>query len=267
MSERIDSAGGPASSASIEGLSGSESAGAFELDHSYVKANRKGELKLTKLNSDNYQSWADGMKILLSVKMMWSLINGISKQPGSLRPIDRMKWLADDVQTKAWIYTNLKDSQHNHIKKMTIANAMWKALKKVHGALDQGRLNFLKKKFFNYKAGTESIDEIASNLTRLQMIIRNIRETKASTDLNVALILINAVDDEAYALTKFHLKNMKNLTLIHIKKRLKIVEQRIKNDQGTDEVANKTKTKGKDKNNRDCYYCKRKGHIKFKCFK
>ena len=145
MSGRIDSAGGPASPVSIEGLSGSENAEAFELDHSYVKANRKGELKFTKLNFDNYQNWADGMKILLSVNMMWPLVNEITKQFGSLKSIDRMEWLADDVQAKAWIYTNLKNSQHNHIKEMTTANAMWKTLKKMHDAFDQGRLNFLKK--------------------------------------------------------------------------------------------------------------------------
>ena len=77
------------------------------------------------MNFDNYQNWTDGMKILLSVKMMWSLINGISKQFDFLKSINRMKWLIDDVQTKTWIYTNLKDNQHNHIKKMIIANAMW----------------------------------------------------------------------------------------------------------------------------------------------
>ena len=93
------------------------------------------------------------------------------------------------------------------------------------------------------------------------MIIRNIKKTEASTNLNVAFILINAVDDEAYALAKFHLKGMENLTLIHTKERLKIVEQRIKNDQGTDEVANKMETKGK--YNRECYYCKKRGHIKW----
>ena len=157
------------------------------------------------------------MKILLSVKMMWFLINEIVKQLDFLKSIDRIKWLADDAQTKTWIYTNLKNSQHNYIKKMIISNVMWKTLKKMHDAFDQRRLNFLKKKFFNYKAETESIDEITNNLTKLQMIIRNIKETKTSMNLNVVLILINAVNDKAYALIKFHLENMKNLILIHIK--------------------------------------------------
>ena len=96
------------------------------------------------------------------------------------------------------------------------------------------------------------------------MIIQNIKKTKTSTNLNVVFTLINVVDDKAYALIKFYLKNIKNLILIHIKKRLKIVKQRIKNNQRTDKIINKTKTK--EKNNQECYYCKKK-HITFKYFK
>ncbi len=49
---------------------------------------------------------------------------------------------------------------------------MWEALQKVYGVQRQGRLNFLKKKLFSYKAGAiESIDEILSELSRLQIII------------------------------------------------------------------------------------------------
>ena len=118
----------------------------------------------------------------------------------------------------------------------------------MHDAFDQKRFNFLKKKFFNYKTETESIDEITNNLIKLQMIIRNIKKTKTSTNLNIVFILINAVNDKTYALIKFYLKNMKNLILIHIKKQLKIVKQQIKNDQKTDRIINKTKTKKKIEN-------------------
>ena len=85
---------------------------------------------------------------------------------------------------------------------------MWETLKKVHGALGQGRLNFLKRRFFNYKTGpTESIDDVCSNLSRLQMTIKDIKEKEAPTDLDVALTLTNWVNDEASTLAKYHLFN------------------------------------------------------------
>ena len=137
---------------------------------------------------------------------------------------------------------------------------------KTHGAQGQGRLNFLKRKFLNYKAGAaESIDDISSELSRLQIIIRDIKETKASIDLDIALTLINSVDNEAYTMAKYHLEDMRKLTLAHTKERLKLVEQKIKDEMTPKEdTANKAFAKGKDK--RTCFFCHNPGHIKVKCY-
>ena len=148
---------------------------------------------------------------------------------------------------------------------------MWTSLKKVHKTFGQGRLNFFKRRFFNYKVGAdETINEMTSNLFRLQMTIRDIKRTETSIDLNVALILINSMKDETYIMAKYHLEEMKNLILIHTKERLKLVKQRIKNDLISNEFVNKTKNTSKGKNfkeTKECYYCKKKGHLKIKCFK
>ena len=143
----------------------------------------------------------------------------------------------------------------------------------MHDAFDQKKLNFFKKKFFNYKTETTKlIDDVCSNLFRLQMIIRDIKSTKTSIDLNIALTLINSIDNEIYIMIKYHLKNMKNLTLIHIKKQLKLIKQKIKNNSITDDVANKSKISNKkrskkQKNKRECYFCNKQKHYKLKCFK
>ena len=143
----------------------------------------------------------------------------------------------------------------------------------MHDAFDQKKFNFFKKKFFNYKTETtKSIDDVCSNLFRLQMIIRDIRSTKTSIDLNIAFILINSIDNKTYIMIKYHLEDMKNLTLIHIKKRLKLIKQKIKNDSITDDVTNKSKISNKkrskkQKNKRECYFCNKRKHYKLKCFK
>ena len=142
----------------------------------------------------------------------------------------------------------------------------------MHDAFNQKKFNFFKKKFFNYKTKTtKSIDDVCSNLFRLQMIIRDIKLTKISIDLNIAFILINSIDNEIYIMIKYHLKNMKNLTLIHIKKRLKLIKQKIKNDSITHDIANKkinNKKRSKRQNDkREYYYCNKRKHFKLKCFK
>ena len=101
------------------------------------------------------------------------------------------------------------------------------------------------------------------------MTIRDIKSTKILIDLNIALTLINSIDNETYIMVKYHLKNMKNLTLIHIKKRLKLIKQKTKNDSITDDVANKkiSNEKRSKNNKRECYFCNKRKHYKLKCFK
>ena len=135
------------------------------------------------------------MELLFDAKMLWRIVNGVPDP--ETRPTDS-SWTFDNAQAKTWIYVNIEDAEHNHIKGQTASRAMCDTLRKVHGALGQGRLNFLKRQFFNYRAGaTESIDEISSKLSRLQLIIRDIKESEAPTDLDVALTLVNSVDNEA----------------------------------------------------------------------
>ena len=143
----------------------------------------------------------------------------------------------------------------------------------MHDAFNQKKFNFFKKKFFNYKTKiTKSIDDVYNNLFRLQMIIRDIKSNETSIDLNIAFILINSIDNETYIMIKYYLKNMKNLTLIHIKKRLKLIKQKIKNDSIINDVTNKSKISNKkrskkQKNKRECYFCNKQKHYKLKCFK
>lgn len=72
MSRNVDSAGEPTTPTST----GHKEALDNQLDDRYVKAVVKGDIKVIGLNSDNYQSWADGMQLLLDTKMLWPIMSG-----------------------------------------------------------------------------------------------------------------------------------------------------------------------------------------------
>lgn len=68
-------------------------------------------------------------------------------------------------------------------------------------------MNFLRRKLFNYKArAAESIDDISGEFSRLHIIIRDIKETEAPTDSDVALTLVDLVDNWAYTMAKYYLE-------------------------------------------------------------
>ena len=241
------------------------------MNNQYEKATRKEELKVDKLISDNYLDWADNMQIFLETKEMWKLMIGKEKIPPVTRPNDRKEWLKNDAVAKAWIHANVENLQHTHIRGLAISHERWMILKKVHGAVGQGRLSLLKQRFHNYKAGpNETVDEVVGALTRLQQMMANIKERESSTDMNLALRLIASVDGEAYALTKYNLEEMKDLTSIHAIERLKLVEQKMKDEQVIEETVNQARggrSDKKDKETRECYYCEKKRHLKIRCFK
>ncbi len=63
-------------------------------------------------------------------------------------------------------------------------------------------------------------------------------------DLDGTFNLINSVDTKAYTIVKCHLEDIRELTLAHTKKSLKLVEQKIKDEiTPKEDTANKASSK------------------------
>lgn len=71
------------------------------LDKTYQKAHIKGDIKITKLNADNYVQWFNNMKLMHSARNVWRLIDG--EEPCSsknLRPKNHKTWKLDDTNAR-----------------------------------------------------------------------------------------------------------------------------------------------------------------------
>lgn len=85
-------------------------------------------------------------------------------------------------------------------------------------------------------------------------------------NLDMALTLINFVNNESYTMAKYYLKDMYNLTFTHTKECFKLVKQKIKNKANADmQTVNKAFVKGKKKPL--CFHHDKPGYIKVNCFK
>lgn len=113
----------------------------------------------------------------------------------------------------------------------------------------------------------ESIEHVKSELCRIREMIRNVRATEVSTEFDVAWALMNAVDNGAYDLAKYHLEEMKDLTLAYTVDRMKAVEMKLKdtNTPITESAPKGREANRKDSKDRTSYHCGESGHIKFYC--
>lgn len=132
-------------------------------------------------------AWVHNMEVLLDAKEPLRHATGTEPLPDpTTRPKDQKAWCFDDKQARMWIRANCEDQQHAHIDNCKTSKEAWDAMGQVHGTYSQGRLYFLKTKFFLHKAGAaESVDDVKTELCKIRKMIRNVRATEVPTEFDV----------------------------------------------------------------------------------
>ena len=107
-------------------------------------------------------------------------------------------------------------------------------------------------------AVSESIENTKNELCMVRKMIKNVRTGEVFTDFDVAWALMNAVDNDAYVMVKYHLEKMKHFILVYTVRRMKAVEMKLK-DTGTSITKSAHKRREQRRNDdRRCYHCGRK---------
>ena len=234
------------------------------------EAGIKEKIKISKLNANNYRTWAAMMKMNFDDRNFWKIVSGDVKQFSLNKSINKWLWKQNNSAVKTYILANIEKEQVQHVIRLATTKKQWDRLEKIH--LNQGktRFIFLINRLNTYKAKPDAIiDDVISEIQEIVYIITEIREKLESKDFNLALVLINAVNGEQYVMTKWQLKNMNDLIFINVIEKYKEVKQKVRDDYKTfaTEVANKIsndsidKKKFKDK----CFHCNKKKHRKIEC--
>ena len=223
----------------------------------------KGEIKIPKLGFDNYQVWAQIMKVNLIGRKLWDVTNGSIPKPGEDQPLGRTAWEFDDAIAMGCIYGAVDDDQLQHIVLLQTSNAQWEKLKKIHQALGKIRLMPLMRRLNHYKVSAdETIDHIASEMSRIAAVITDIKSELKPADLTMALILMDSVDAPQYNMAKAFLEDKEDVSFSMVIEKFKEIEQKSRDGETVRilETANKA-------SDGECFFCKKKGHFKAKCHK
>ncbi len=190
------------------------------------------KVRLPILGNDNYAEWAHAMKNWLLAKKLWAIVSGTKKKPDDPKAAatDVEDWEASDAHAQSIIGGQLSRAQYQHIMSVSTAKEQWEKLARVHESPDKHRLASLLRQFYGFDAGTQSVDDAAATLTRIQCDIKNLRAEEAPTDYAKAIFLMRSLG-EAYKTVNTILSSDDKLTFESCLTRLKEEESNFKDSR------------------------------------
>ena len=115
------------------------------------------------------------MKLNLEAKLLRGIIENITPN-SSTRPNGYLAWILDNVQKRMWNFNNCDVSWQSHLEDSEATHGCWEILKRLYGAVHQGRINFLARLLWTYKKQKdESIDQVATATRNIQISIRVVK--------------------------------------------------------------------------------------------
>ena len=226
-------------------------------------------MTVCKLNDTNYQSWKFKVRMLLIREGTWKCV-----QEGAPDELND-EWVEKDEKAQSTISLTVSDNQIVHISSCTTAKGMWDELQKVHERTNLTNKLYLMRKLYQSKLKPEQDMQEYIRCTlevvdRLRGIGEDIR------DFHVAALLLSGLPDSYETLvTALDARPDDELTLEYVKGKL-VDEYRRKSGGATSESALKTHDKAKlrakptashskQHETRECFYCKKPGHLKKDC--
>ena len=188
----------------------------------------KKKIKIFKLNANNYRTWATMMKINFDDKNLCKIINDDVKKSFANKLMNKKLWKQNNLIIKSYILINIEKKQIQHIIKLIMIKKQWNKFVKIHLNKNKTRFIFLINRLNIYKAAVDvNIDNVVFEIQKTTCTIIEIRKKLELKNFILVLILINAVNEKCYVMTKWQLKNMNNFIFIDVIEKYKEMKQKI----------------------------------------
>lgn len=221
---------------------------------------------ITKLTNDNYYVWQYRVEMLLIKEGLWDAIKLEKPEPVT------NKWRKMDDEARAYISLLVADNQLNHVRKATTAKDAWNTLKEYHQKSTLSNKVRLMREICGLKLPDNGDAEAHINsMTELFDKLGALGE-RLSEKWVVAMLLGSFPRSYDILITALETRPEEDLTLSLVQSKL-LEENRKRNgvqdSQGHESALKSTSVQStSDKrggHNTECYFCKRRGHLKRDC--
>lgn len=248
------------------------------------------DVKIEKLNKDNFQVWKFKITLLLEKRGAMGVVNGTEVKPEATKNNgdDLRAWMKKDGDAKYYIATTLEDQCVKQVITCTSAAEMWKTLSELFEKKSVARINKLQKKLVELKLGEDqTVSDYIADVKNTVALLKDTGDAGVS-DAMLQVMVMNGLPKSKYAgfLNAWNCKSDGDKTFETLQNSLITAEELLKD---TDEdivamtAAAKTKWQGKKKPQEaskeneqradkkpfpyKCYHCGKKGHRKAECRK
>ena len=221
------------------------------------------KFNLTKLNNANYSIWKFKLELLLIKEGLWDVVNKAKPTFAAENVAAELEWEKGNNQAKALIGLLVEDGQLVHIRRASSARDAWLALKTYHEKSTLSHKVHLMRKICNLKLeeGADVQNHI-NQMTELFDKLRDIGEELLSETWRVAMLLSSLPRSYDTLITALETRPEADLTYDLVQSKL-LEEFSRRNEPSTE--TKESALKISDKREKNCFFCKEKGHFKKDC--
>lgn len=224
------------------------------------------KFSFAKLDNENYFVWKYRMELLLTKENLWSVINEEKPDP------ETAAWTKKDGEARAYIGLLVCDNQLNYVRKATSARNAWDNLKNYHEKSTLSNKVTLMRAICNLKL--EENGNVVSHVNAMTELFEKLGALgdRISDDWVVAMLLSSLPKSYDTLITALETRPEGDLTLSLVQSKLleEYRKRSIRTEEKTTESVLKTThtaVKPKVSQSLECFFCKRKGHMKRDCKK
>jgi len=227
--------------------------------------------------AENYSIWKFRMGDILRAQGLWRYADGSEKIPDDTKPDEKKAWLQKDRFALSQIKQRVKGSVLVHVRGARTAAIAWSTLQATYEPKGALAIVMARRKLFRpQREENENIEEILRKLQEYRGELANLGAPIGDDEFNITILtaLPERWDTFTSALDADILKDSARL-IARIMEQDRLQKSRIRDGEAVLTAKRKANSRKPNPNQwetnqqetRECFYCKKKGHLQKDCRK